>query len=87
MANVRLEATVGPRRCSITALDVPDGRVLYDGVCVLCPAWFRFVATRDPEAFFKFPSIQAAYGRQLAVRLRMDPDNPKTNAVVIRGTA
>lgn len=66
---------------------VPDGTVLYDGVCVLCSAWFRFVAARDEAARFRFTPIQGEYGRRLAVRLGIDPDNPETNAVIIDGRA
>jgi predicted DCC family thiol-disulfide oxidoreductase YuxK len=66
---------------------VADGTVLYDGVCVLCSAWFRFVAKRDPQVRFRFTQIQSAYGRSLAIRLGIDPDNPQTNAVIIDGTA
>ena len=67
--------------------DVPDGTVLYDGVCVLCSAWFRFVAARDPAARFRFAPIQGAFGRVLAARLGIDADNPATNAVVLNGRA
>jgi predicted DCC family thiol-disulfide oxidoreductase YuxK len=67
--------------------DVADGTVLFDGVCVLCSGWFRFVAARDPEARFRFTPIQGAYGRSLAIRLGIDPDNPETNAVIISGVA
>jgi predicted DCC family thiol-disulfide oxidoreductase YuxK len=63
-----------------------DGIVLFDGVCVLCSAWFRFVAARDPQVRFCFTPIQGTYGRALAIRLGIDPDNPRTNAVIIGGT-
>ena len=65
--------------------DVPDGTVLFDEVCVLCSAWFRFVAARDPQARFRFVAIQGAYGRSLAFRLGIDPDNPQTNSVILGG--
>ena len=65
----------------------PDGTVLYDGVCVLCSAWFRFVAARDPAARFRFTPIQEPYGRKLAIRLGIDPDHPQTNAVILDGRA
>lgn len=61
---------------------VPDGTVLYDGVCVLCSGWFRFVAARDTAARFRFTPIQGAFGRRLAARLGIDPDNPATNALI-----
>jgi predicted DCC family thiol-disulfide oxidoreductase YuxK len=67
--------------------DVPDGTFLYDGVCVLCSNWFRFVAARDPGVQFRFTPIQGAYGRHLAVRLGIDPDNPQTNAVILNNRA
>src|SRR6476620_6717092 len=61
------------------------GLVLYDGVCVLCSRWFRFVAQRDVERRFLFTAIQSAYGRALALKLGIDPDNPDTNAVLLDG--
>jgi len=61
------------------------GLVLYDGVCVLCSNWFRFVAKRDRERKFLFASIQSPYGRALAGKLGIDPDNPDTNAVLLDG--
>jgi len=87
MAGMRLGETVAPRRRSVPAPGVPDGTILYDGVCVLCSAWFRFVTARDPEVRFRFTPIQRTYGRHLAVRLGIDLDNPQTNAVIIDGTA
>ncbi len=61
------------------------GLVLYDGVCVLCSGWFRFVAARDTERKFLFTAIQSDRGRALALRLGIDPDNPDTNAVLLEG--
>ena len=71
----------------VTGFGVPDGTVLYDGVCVLCSAWFHFVAARDPGARFRFTAIQSRRGRQLAVRLGIDPDNPQSNALILNGQA
>lgn len=71
----------------IPVAGLPDGVVLYDGVCVLCSGWFRFVATRDPAIRFRFVAIQAPAGRRLAQRLGIDPDAPSTNAVIIDGQA
>ncbi len=62
-----------------------QGLVLYDGVCVLCSRWFRFVAKRDTERKLLFTAIQSDYGRALALRLGIDPDNPETNAVLLDG--
>jgi len=70
------------------ARDWPDdGIILYDGVCVLCSGWMRFVLNRDVKETFRFTPIQSPYGRALAQRLDIDPDDPDTNAVVIGGSA
>lgn len=74
------------RDANITPVEWPDdGVILYDGICVLCSAWVRFVATRDPDRLFRFAAIQTPYGRALAERLGIDPDDPDTNALVQDG--
>ncbi len=67
--------------------DIPEGTVLYDGVCVLCSAAFRFVAARDPAARFRFTAVQDSLGGRLAAQLGINPDDPESNAVVIDGIA
>lgn len=67
------------------APDEPDGLILFDGVCVFCSRWVRFVIDRDPERRFRFMAIQSEPGRALAVRYGIDPDEPQTNAVVWGG--
>ena len=64
-----------------------DGIILYDGVCVLCSGWMRFVLKRDRERLFRFTPIQSEYGRSLALTLHINPDDPDTNALIWRGTA
>lgn len=64
-----------------------DGIILYDGVCVLCSGWMRFVIKRDRAALFRFTPIQSDYGRALALALHIDPDDPDTNALVWKGFA
>jgi len=64
-----------------------DGVILYDGDCLLCSRWVKWVVRHDPEGIFRFTAIGSAYGRALAVRLAIDPDNPLTNAVIIDGQA
>jgi predicted DCC family thiol-disulfide oxidoreductase YuxK len=64
-----------------------DDVILYDGVCIFCSRWIRFVATRDTERRFRFTAIQSAYGTRLAQAFGIDPDDPDTNAVVHGGVA
>ena len=64
-----------------------DGVILYDGVCIFCSRWVRFVATRDTAQQFRFTAIQSDYGRRLAETFGIDAASPDTNAVVLNGEA
>jgi predicted DCC family thiol-disulfide oxidoreductase YuxK len=64
-----------------------DGIILYDGVCVLCSGWMRFVLRRDRDRLFRFTPIQSDYGSGLARALGIDPLDPDTNAVIWKGVA
>jgi predicted DCC family thiol-disulfide oxidoreductase YuxK len=64
-----------------------DDVILYDGVCVFCSRWIRFIATRDTAKRFRFTAIQSAYGTRLAKVLGIDANDPDTNAVVHGGVA
>lgn len=54
-----------------------DNVILYDGVCVFCSRWVRFVAARDVNRKFRFTAIQSPYGTRLA----------QANAVIHGGVA
>lgn len=75
------------RWAPVSTPDLPDGLILYDGVCVFCSRWVRFVIARDAAARFRFLPIQSERGRALAARLGVNPDAPETNAVVMDGRA
>lgn len=62
-----------------------DNIILYDGICVLCSNWMRFIAKRDHTYRFRFTAIQSPYGRSMAQALGIDPDSPDTNAVILNG--
>jgi predicted DCC family thiol-disulfide oxidoreductase YuxK len=64
-----------------------DDVILYDGVCVFCSRWIRFVAARDRQARFRFTAIQSAYGARLAQAFGIDPQAPDSNAVIHGGAA
>jgi len=66
---------------------VADGLILFDGVCVLCSWWVRFVIERDSAGRFRFAPVQSRYGAGLAARLGISVENPETNAVVLGGSA
>ncbi|WP_262048535.1 thiol-disulfide oxidoreductase DCC family protein [Bradyrhizobium sp. Bra78] len=62
-----------------------DDVILFDGVCIFCSRWVRFVAARDTARRFRFTPIQSEYGIQLARSFGIDPEDPDTNAVVHGG--
>ena len=64
-----------------------DNVILYDGVCVFCSRWVRFVATRDASRKFRFTAIQSPYGTRLAQAFDINPADPDTNAVIHGGVA
>jgi predicted DCC family thiol-disulfide oxidoreductase YuxK len=64
-----------------------DDVILYDGVCVFCSRWVRFVVARDVHARFRFTAIQSPYGARLARAFGIDPNDPDTNAVIHGGVA
>jgi predicted DCC family thiol-disulfide oxidoreductase YuxK len=64
-----------------------DGVILYDGICVLCSHWVRFVAKRDVARRFRFTPIESPYGLLLAETLGIDPEDPDTNAVILDARA
>ena len=64
-----------------------DDVILYDGVCIFCSRWVRFVATRDVAQRFRFTAIQSPYGTRLAQAFGSNPADPDTNAVIHGGVA
>jgi predicted DCC family thiol-disulfide oxidoreductase YuxK len=64
-----------------------DDVILYDGVCIFCSRWIRFVAVRDQDRRFRFTAIQSGYGTRLAQAFGIDPKDPDTNAVIHGGVA
>ena len=64
-----------------------DDVILYDGVCVFCSRWIRFVAASDCDRRFRFTAIQSEYGARLARTFGIDPHDPDTNAVIHGGIA
>jgi predicted DCC family thiol-disulfide oxidoreductase YuxK len=69
-----------PPPASSTAIS--DQIILFDGVCVLCSAGYRFVRARDTASRFRCVAIQSPEGRGLAQRLGIDPDDPETFALI-----
>jgi predicted DCC family thiol-disulfide oxidoreductase YuxK len=71
----------------LPAPGLPDGLILFDGVCLLCSAWVRFVVARDAPARFRFATFQGEAGGACAARLGISVTAPESNAVVLDGRA
>ena len=70
--------------------DVPswdDGPelIVYDGRCVLCSGFVRFVIRRDRFARFRFTMAQSSLGQALYRHYRLDPVEFETNLVIADG--
>ena len=50
--------------------------IVYDGVCLLCSRWVRFLLEHDRHGRYRFASMQAQSGRQLLQNHGLDPDSP-----------
>ncbi len=61
--------------------------IVFDGHCVLCSGWARFVIRHDPRAKFRLLAAQTPLGRALYEHYGLDPEHYETNILIIDGTA
>jgi predicted DCC family thiol-disulfide oxidoreductase YuxK len=66
-----------------------DSRPLidFDGVCVLCKGFARYVLRHDATGRFRLSAAQSALGQALMRHYGIDPDNPETNLLIEQGRA
>jgi predicted DCC family thiol-disulfide oxidoreductase YuxK len=73
--------------------DLPDGQrqrlagqdiIVFDGECVLCSGFFRFM--RDRNRRFRFATAQSPLGQELYRALGLPTDDFETNLVIVDGT-
>lgn len=60
--------------------------IVFDGVCVLCNGWVRFLLRHDRRARYRFAAMQGDAGRALLHRHGLDPDDP-VSLLLIEGEA
>jgi predicted DCC family thiol-disulfide oxidoreductase YuxK len=67
----------------------PDdkGLIVFDGVCVLCTGWARFVLERDAGFAFRLTTVQSPLGQALFRHYGLDAETFETNLVLIDGRA
>jgi predicted DCC family thiol-disulfide oxidoreductase YuxK len=69
--------------------DFPDDRpiIVFDGDCVLCSGFARFVLDQDRKHVFRLLPAQTALGTALYRHLGLDPENYETNILIENGRA
>ena len=69
--------------------DFPDDRpiLLFDGHCVLCSRWARFVLSHDRRGRYRLLPAQSALGHALYVHYGLDPVQFETNVLLEDGAA
>lgn len=65
----------------------PRPVVVFDGVCVLCNGWVRFLLRHDRQQRYRFAAMQTESGRALLARHGLDPDDPASFLLVENGQA
>jgi predicted DCC family thiol-disulfide oxidoreductase YuxK len=75
----------------VPAFDDARPLIVFDGVCVLCHSFARFVAardvTRDGAAEFRFTTAQSPLGQALFRHYGLDPTDFETNLLIADGRA
>lgn len=63
----------------------PAPVVVFDGECVLCSGFFRFLLRHDHDRRFRFVVAQSPLGDQLYQALGLSIEDYETNLVIIGG--
>jgi predicted DCC family thiol-disulfide oxidoreductase YuxK len=61
--------------------------IVFDGYCVLCSGWVRFILAHDRHARFRLLPAQSGIGHALYVHYGRDPENYETYMLIENGTA
>ena len=70
---------------STDATEHPSPVIVFDGVCLLCSRWVRFLLKHDHAARYRFCAMQSASGRALLLAHGLDPDSPLSFLLVEDG--
>lgn len=61
--------------------------IAFDGTCVLCNGWVRFLLRHDRRGRYRFAAMQADSGRALLAAHGLDPADPSSFLLVTEGGA
>lgn len=65
----------------------PRPVIVFDGVCVLCNGWVKFLLRHDRHARYRFAAMQTTSGRALLAANGLDADDPASFLLVGHGRA
>jgi len=69
-------------------LKAPTGDlILFDGTCIFCSGFARFMVRFDKQARFRFVTAQSPPGRALYKAHNLDPDLMETSITILDGVA
>lgn len=60
------------------SIDADDPILVFDGVCLLCSRWVRFILRHDRAGRYRFAAMQSETGRALLAAHGLDPDDPNS---------
>ena len=60
--------------------------IVFDGECILCSGFFRFMLRHDSDLPFDFATAQSPLGQRLYAALELPRDDFETNLVFVDGT-
>ena len=74
-------------RADSRVLAFPDDRpiIVFDGVCIFCSGFIKFVLRHDKSEKFRFVTAQSALGQALYQHYRLDTQVFETNLVIVDG--
>lgn len=61
--------------------------IVFDGVCVLCNGWVRFLLRYDRHGRYRFAAMQTESGGALLSAHGLDPDDPASFLLIDDGRA
>lgn len=67
--------------------DETGATIVFDGVCVLCNGWVRFLLRHDRRGRYRFAAMQGESARALLRAHGLDPDDPVSFLLVEDGRA
>ena len=64
---------------------IEDNIIFFDGVCNLCNGSVHFIIKRDPNAIFRFASLQSEFGTAVAQKHGISSENPESVLLLKNG--